>query len=71
MQIKAFGQFFDGQFIGIAIGIYEILFMIYSLFFDIDILEVNEPVVVVAITIFTLGIIGLSLLLIHGFLKVY
>ena len=70
MQIKAFGQFFDGQSIGIAIGVYDIIFMIYSLFFDIEILEVNNPTTIVLITIITLGVIALSLLLIHGFLKV-
>ena len=70
MQIKAFGHFFDGQFVGIAIGVYDILFMIYSLFFDIRILEVNDAVSIVVITIITLGIIALSFLLIQGFLKV-
>lgn len=70
MQIKAFGQFFDGQFIGIAIGVYDIIFMLYSLFFDINVLEIYNPEEIVFISIITLFVIWLSFMLIQGFLKV-
>ena len=70
MQLKNFVHWAEGRAIGIAIGIYHLIYMVYSLIIDQEIFQQTDIGVIVGSIAFSVFGIAMSCVMIYGFVNV-
>ena len=70
MELKNVSYWVEGQAVGIAIGVYHMLYMVYSLFFDQEIFQQTDIGVIIGIAAFSILGITMTCVMIYGFVYV-